>query len=199
MTHQISDVLRYGRNTEYSLVGRSEDILAAFVLRHYGFQNAGGWTFCYRGCYGQYAVENHYLYVNFLGVFEPDRPHPKIGDVVPKEDDVLGLISYQGIHEKLPFTGRLAVGSPFIPNSHMPNPSDYAVLLLLNFENGCLERANSLSEEAARIRGRITEIQHDLAKETSTQNQRDSWRKEIRKLEHEAWDLVRDLHADELK
>jgi hypothetical protein len=196
MTHQISDVLRYGRNEEYSLVGRSEDILAAFVLRHYGFQNAGGWTFCYRGCYGHYAIVNHFLYVDFLGVFEPDRPHPKIGNVVPTENYDLGLISYQDIHEKLPFTGQLAIGAPFIPNGHMPNPSDYSVLLRLNFRDGYLERVNNLSEDAARIRGRITKIQDDLAKETSTQNQRDSWRKEIRKLEHEAWDLVRDLHAD---
>jgi hypothetical protein len=186
MTHQPSDVLTYGRNTQYSLLGLSEENIAAFILKYYGFQNAGGSSACERGCFGEYSVENSSLYLKNLSVCNPSRPCPDINDVLPNYN-IGGLVVYEKLREKLSYTGQLVIGMPFIANHLMPEPDDFKTIYRLEFVEGHLEEVISLSELMAIIRdNRGSQMKND-----TTKQQREKYNKELDKLRHEAWNLVR--------
>jgi hypothetical protein len=193
MTHQVSDSLEYGTNSKYSLLGLSEDKIAEYLLQYYGFKNAGSSSACERGCFGHYSIENHYLYLKELSVCNPSRPCPEIGSVVPEFE--YDIVSYQNLHEKLSFSGELVIGSPFIANIHMPYVWDFKSVFRVVFVEGYLESVTNLSEDAARLRAKVIEIQRNK-KGISTQRQRNRWEKDLRKLEIEAWDLVRGLSEE---
>lgn len=154
MTAQRHDQFDYSPET-YDLVG--VDGHGLFQPRQHGLRPGGRSTACERGFVCSYALSDAQLILNGLSLSCGGKP-PALFGVGPTSDDRLGY-TYRRLRHLVAFTGRLLIGTDFIPELyvHMGFQSawKYKTVRELEFDEGRLIVDTNQSEESAAQRERM--------------------------------------------
>ena len=163
MTAQIGDKFEFdGEN--YSIVAKSASL--DFNPVKYGIIPSSSCTACWDGYWCIYNITEEGIFLKDLYIHAHDNSYPEIEGVAVFSErgndfNYMGHRLYKGLNIKMNYTGKILVGSKFIPKYyiHMGYQSAWAyeVLTEFVFENGNLVKANDLSDVAAKLRAKIDE------------------------------------------
>lgn len=176
MTAQIKDTYIF-ENEEYTVIKLSEP--PSFNPLQLGVMPFSMCTGCMRGYWCNYRVsEKEGLLLENLYIGTLKDEYPEIEGILPSDEDTLfGLHLYRGINKKIPYTGRILIGSGF--TSDYPSdwsahvPWSFKKIIELVFENGKLVEKNDQSHIAAEIRKDLESF-FALAKEIEKGNKPDA-------------------------
>lgn len=157
MTAQISNIFEIGEGL-YELIGQTNEI--DFNPRDYGLVPIMPHTACIRGYFYEAKLYDNKLLITNLFINNKDNNYPKINNVKAlDEKKERGFFSYYGINIELNYTGKLLLGSEFIPryyiNMGYKRPYAFKNLIIATFKNGSLLHTEDLSEKALEIRKEI--------------------------------------------
>src|SRR5262245_5815581 len=115
MTVQIEDTVFY-RDREYNIAGINGAGL--FVPSEHGPRAVMMSTACVRGYFCNYEIRNETLYLAAVHIRAESQisidQKPKLYGVVPQIADAHKCFVYDGLHQVMPFTGGLLLGSELL-------------------------------------------------------------------------------------
>ncbi len=163
MTAQIGDRFKLN-NDEFSIVAINSPL--QFIPENYGITPAMRTTACWRGYWCVYNITDTGIYVEDLYINSKDEKYPEISGVLPVFDDktserflYMGHHMYKGLNIKIPYTGKILVGSSFLREYYIhmgfQRPWAYKILKELIFDNGNLIEIIDHSDKAEEIRNKI--------------------------------------------
>lgn len=163
MSAQMGGTFKY-RGIDYSVVAMSNPLV--FDPKEYGITPTAVGSACWAGFWCEYNITEEGIYLDNLYIHSMNDYYPEIAGVSPwlnekkgKYVEYMGHRLYKGINIKMPYTGKLLVGSELMPKYYIhmgyQRAWAYKVLTEFVFEDGVLLEVNDQSQVAAKIRERI--------------------------------------------
>jgi len=144
--------LSYLYSYEYSLIDQTGGDLVSpeqFGM-HAGIMHTG----CYRGFYATYELAEDVLYLRKLTLIEESGNYLPIGGVVPEKAEFRA--SYQGLNEKVLFTGKLRLARDFIREEYVHQgyqaATAFRTVLDITLKEGRIVEIKDRSQDAEKKR-----------------------------------------------
>lgn len=157
MTAQIGDKFYYKGN-RYTYVSIENEL--DFHPRDLGLTPFGGCTCCWRGHWCEYQILPEGLYLENLFICTKGDVYPDAcGVKVFEEKAQMGCSIYPDLHRKIPYSGKIRVGTDFLPKYYIHGGYQrawaYETLLEFEFRDGKLVRVTDHSHMGKVIREQI--------------------------------------------
>ncbi len=157
MTAQVGDKFCFN-DQKYVVVALSQPI--DFHPSQYNITPSYCCTACWRGYWCEYSISSEGIFLEKLFVHTSDDIYPPINGIVPSakkaHTQYMGHEVYEGLHIRIPYTGKILAGDDFMPEYyiHMGHQRAWAYKILVEFvfENGELTGQNDHSHIAENLR-----------------------------------------------
>ena len=162
MTAQIGNQYRCCGN-DYTIVTRSDPM--PFHPSEYGIVPEAACTACWSGFWCVYNITDDGIFLEDLFVNSRDDHYPAINGILPDQQEENNVFTYMGHHRygglniKIPYTGKILVGSEFLHEYYIhagyQKPWAYKKLVEIVFKDGKLVETNDQSRIAAKLRKKM--------------------------------------------
>jgi hypothetical protein len=116
-----------------------------------------------------YKIQTRQLYLTSMTILGTmKRPYQKISGVEPAAYGKYNTMRYEGLLERIPFTGTIVMGLPYI--ARIQGIFDYKTVKVVNCIRGEVKEIEDLSTYIQNIKDEIQEIEQEYQHEKATRN-----------------------------
>lgn len=136
------------------------------LLKHFGieliYSMESAWD-----AEAMYKIQTRQLYLTSMKMAQPMKePYQKIGSVEPTQGKY--AMRYEGLFERIPFTGKIVMGLPYIPLRC--NIFDYEIVKVVNCVEGEVKTIDDLSTYIRDVKEQIRGIEEAYQHEKATRS-----------------------------